>query len=211
MSIHILLRLLLMAVFALLGWKLGFVLSPLIPSTVPLATGHYCFAVALLGAVVGFTGAPRLLIKPGNTLHRELKQAPMPSVLVSVIGLVMGLLAAALLTVPLSMLPGKWGEFSPLGGAVVFGFLGIALMRMHERETLSFLGLLSDEKIDAVESAVLEEIQAAIDNAENQMKTMGDPMHMFEYAYAEMSPFLKEQQADFARQLAEMREEGNHG
>jgi uncharacterized protein YacL len=70
----------------------------------------------------------------------------MPSVLVSVIGLVMGLLAAALLTVPLSMLPGKWGEFSPLGGAVVFGFLGIALMRMHERETLSFLGLLSDEK-----------------------------------------------------------------
>jgi len=72
-------------------------------------------------------------------------------------------------------------------------------------------GLLSDEKIDAVESAVLEEIQAAIDNAENQMKTMGDPMHMFEYAYAEMSPFLKEQQADFARQLAEMREEGNHG
>jgi pyruvate dehydrogenase E1 component alpha subunit len=72
-------------------------------------------------------------------------------------------------------------------------------------------GLLSDEKIDAIESAVLEEIQAAVDNAENQMKTMGDPMHMFEYAYAEMSPPLKEQQADFARELAENRGEGNHG
>jgi pyruvate dehydrogenase E1 component alpha subunit len=72
-------------------------------------------------------------------------------------------------------------------------------------------GLLSDDKIDAIESAVLDEVQAAVDNAEKQMKTMGDPMHMFEYAYAEMSPFLKEQQEDFARELAETGEEGNHG
>jgi len=72
-------------------------------------------------------------------------------------------------------------------------------------------GLLSGEKIDAIESDVLDEVQAAIDNAEKQMKTMGDPMHMFEYAYAEMSPFLREQKEEFARELAETRAEGNHG
>jgi pyruvate dehydrogenase E1 component alpha subunit len=72
-------------------------------------------------------------------------------------------------------------------------------------------GLLSDAKIDAVESAILDEVQAAVENAEKQMQTMGDPMHMFEHAYAEMSPFLKEQKEDFARELEEMREEGNNG
>ncbi len=72
-------------------------------------------------------------------------------------------------------------------------------------------GLLSGDTIDAIESAVLDEVQAAIDNAEKQMETMGDPMHMFEYTYAEMSPFLKEQKEEFARELAEMRAEGNNG
>lgn len=72
-------------------------------------------------------------------------------------------------------------------------------------------GLLSAEAIDGVESAVLEEIQAAVDNAEKQMQTMGDPMHMFEYAYADMSPYLRDQKEEFARELAEMRGEGNNG
>ena len=72
-------------------------------------------------------------------------------------------------------------------------------------------GLLSAEAIGSVESAVLEEIQAAVDNAEKQMQAMGDPMHMFEYAYADMSPYLREQKEEFARELAETREEGNNG
>ncbi len=144
MSTNLFLRLTLMGVFALLGWKLGFVLSPRIPSTVPLTKEHYCFAVSFLGAVVGFTTAPRLVIRPGQALHKRLKQTPIPSLLVGVLGFVMGLLVAALLTIPLSLLPGKWGEFSPLAGAVVFGFLGVALLHMHEKEVLALLGLLSD-------------------------------------------------------------------
>ena len=72
-------------------------------------------------------------------------------------------------------------------------------------------GLLSEKKINDIESAVLEEIQAAVDKAEEQMKTMGDPMYMFEHAYAQLSPFLKQQKEELAREIAEMREEGNNG
>jgi TPP-dependent pyruvate/acetoin dehydrogenase alpha subunit len=72
-------------------------------------------------------------------------------------------------------------------------------------------GLLSEDKIDNINSAVLEEIQTAIDSAEEQMKKMGDPMHMFDFAYAEMSPFLQEQQKEFTREIAEMKEEGDNG
>jgi len=72
-------------------------------------------------------------------------------------------------------------------------------------------GVISEEKIAGLDSEVTEEIQSAIDRAEEQMKTLGDPIDMFEHAYAEMPPFLKEQKEAFARELAERREGGNHG
>jgi pyruvate dehydrogenase E1 component alpha subunit len=71
--------------------------------------------------------------------------------------------------------------------------------------------ILSKNKIAAIESEVLEEIQAAIDRAEEHMKKLGDPMEMFEHAFAGMPPHLKEQKESLARELAEMNGEGNHG
>lgn len=76
---------------------------------------------------------------------------------------------------------------------------------------LEVKGLLSEKKINDIESAVLEEIQAAVDRAEEEMKTMGDPMFIFEHAYAEMPPFLKQQREELAREIAEMKEEGSNG
>ncbi len=72
-------------------------------------------------------------------------------------------------------------------------------------------GVISEDKIAGLDAEVVEEIQSAIDRAEEQMKTLGDPIDMFEHAYAEMPPFLKEQKEAFARELAERRAGGNHG
>ena len=72
-------------------------------------------------------------------------------------------------------------------------------------------GLLTEDKIAGIESEVLEEIQTAVDAAEGQMKTLGDPIDMFNYAYAEMPPSLKEQKEAFAREVAEIMEEKNSG
>ena len=72
-------------------------------------------------------------------------------------------------------------------------------------------GLLSEEKLIEVESEIMEEIQTAVDGAEKQMEALGDPIDMFAHAYAEMPPYLKEQKADLARELAGGGEEGNHG
>jgi pyruvate dehydrogenase E1 component subunit alpha len=72
-------------------------------------------------------------------------------------------------------------------------------------------GLLSKKKAGEIESEVMDEIQAAIDRAEKQMAAMGDPMDMFDHAYAEMPPYLKEQKADLARELSEGDKERRHG
>ncbi|MGA8021273.1 MAG: pyruvate dehydrogenase (acetyl-transferring) E1 component subunit alpha [Desulfobacterales bacterium] len=66
--------------------------------------------------------------------------------------------------------------------------------------------LLSDEKIKATENDIKEKIQAAVDRAEQQMKEFGAPSDMFNHAYAEMPPHLKEQKEFLERELAENRE-----
>ena len=68
-------------------------------------------------------------------------------------------------------------------------------------------GLLSEEKIEEAENTVKEEIQAAVERAEEQMQSPGDPLYMFEHAYAQMPPHLAEQKQYLSRELAQ-REKG---
>ncbi len=67
-------------------------------------------------------------------------------------------------------------------------------------------GLVTEAGLKAEEEEVAAEIQAAVDRAEEQMKHLGDPLHMFEHAYAEMPPYLKEQRDELARGLAGVKE-----
>ena len=76
------------------------------------------------------------------------------------------------------------------------------------RKYLADKNLISEDEIEKIESEVLDEIQAAVDNAEAQMKKMGDPMHMFEYAYAELPAYLRGQKEEFAQELAATKEKG---
>ncbi|MFC1822390.1 pyruvate dehydrogenase (acetyl-transferring) E1 component subunit alpha [Thermodesulfobacteriota bacterium] len=72
-------------------------------------------------------------------------------------------------------------------------------------------GLLSSKEVETLEAEIQEEIQAAVDRAEEQMKNFTDPLLMFEHTYAEMPPYLKEQREEFSRSLAVALEEENHG
>jgi pyruvate dehydrogenase E1 component alpha subunit len=72
-------------------------------------------------------------------------------------------------------------------------------------------GLLSDQKVEELEAQVKEEIQKAVERAEELMKKYGDPLHMFEHAYAEMPPHLKAQREELKRELAETPKEEDHG
>lgn len=72
-------------------------------------------------------------------------------------------------------------------------------------------GTLSEEKRNALETEILEEIQTAVERAEKQIETMGDPIDMFDHAYAEMSPSLKEQREALRQTLSKTAEEGKNG
>jgi pyruvate dehydrogenase E1 component alpha subunit len=71
--------------------------------------------------------------------------------------------------------------------------------------------ILSDRIIEKTEAEVKEKIQSAVDRAEEQIKTIGDPLDMFNHAFAELPPPLIEQKEALARDLKEIQEEGSHG
>ena len=68
-------------------------------------------------------------------------------------------------------------------------------------------GLLDEEKIEEIESQIKEKIQAAVDEAEEAMKQMGDPLDMFDHMYAEMHPYLKSQKAELEAELSQGEED----
>jgi pyruvate dehydrogenase E1 component alpha subunit len=63
-------------------------------------------------------------------------------------------------------------------------------------------GVLSGHEQQELDAEVLEEIQRAVDNAERQMQSMGNPLDMFNHFYAELPPYLAEQREELARELA---------
>ena len=72
-------------------------------------------------------------------------------------------------------------------------------------------GLLAQDKIDSLEEEIKAEIQAAVERAEQKMSGLGDPLDMFEHAYAEVSPTLQEQREELVQELAAAGEVENHG
>lgn len=70
-------------------------------------------------------------------------------------------------------------------------------------------GLLSQETIDRIEEEVKNEIQAAVDRAEQQMAAPVDMLDMFDHMYAEMPPALQEQREELRQELAA--QEASHG
>jgi pyruvate dehydrogenase E1 component alpha subunit len=75
---------------------------------------------------------------------------------------------------------------------------------------LAARGLLTADAVKSEEEAIAAEIQAAVARAEEEMKALGDPLLMFEHAYAEMPAYLKEQREEFVRFLSAAQKEEKH-
>ena len=72
-------------------------------------------------------------------------------------------------------------------------------------------GLLAQDKIDSLEEEIKAEIQVAVERAEQKMSELGDPLDMFEHAYAEASTTLQEQREELVQELVAAGEVENHG
>ncbi|MHB0857477.1 MAG: PIN domain-containing protein [Anaerolineae bacterium] len=165
MSMYVVLRLFVMLIAAFLGWELGVVAATWLSSSHPvIAKGYYQLILTSTGAVLGFVGAPYLTVVPFRAMRAWLRQAPVRDLLMGAVGLVAGLIIAALLALPLSMLPGALGHILPLVCALLLGGVGTVTMVMRDREILSFLGLfVASDAVKRKRDVVLLDTSVIID------------------------------------------------
>ncbi len=134
MSVEFLLRLVGMAVFAFAGFKSGEALG------VGPDLFRYVIVLALAGAALGLLVTPWITIRPYLWARRTIRQIPAQQLIAVTIGLIVGLIIAALTAFPLSLLPDPWKGVLPFISLIVFGYLGAWVMVMREKDFYAILG-----------------------------------------------------------------------
>lgn len=132
MTAEIIFRVLGFIVFAIIGWMAGTAWAG--TTTLNAASIRYILPLTVGGAVIGAIIAPWLTTRPAAWIRRVVNELTATQLLAGSIGLVIGLVIAALAAFPLSYLPPPFSAILPTLVAIVFGYLGITVMLLRYRE-----------------------------------------------------------------------------
>lgn len=99
----------------------------------------YAVVLGLVGALVGLVLTPYVTTRPARSLISLLARLSPQTLTSGLLGLVVGLLVAALLAFPISMLPDPFGQFMPFISVLIFGYFGVMIFIMRQADLLSLL------------------------------------------------------------------------
>lgn len=145
MSIEFIFRILGMILLAVGGLYLGVRLADMAATPPEL----WAVVFALVGALAGLVGTPWITTRPARYLRGLIGQLPVQMLLAAMMGFVVGLIVAALVAFPISMLPKPFGQILPFVGAVIFAWLGISIFVMRHRDIFTIF----ESRLPARESA----------------------------------------------------------
>jgi uncharacterized protein YacL len=98
-------------------------------------------ALTLAGAALGLLLAPLVTIRPFNWVSNRINETESSQLFAGLVGLILGLAVAALLTPALSNLPYPFGEIMPFVVSIFFGYFGIAVLIRRHREIFNFVNM----------------------------------------------------------------------
>ena len=139
MSFEFILRIFAMFALGIAGGFWGFEISRFNPDQAVSTT----IVSGLVGALIGLILTPYFTTRPARTIRSILGRLAAESLFAGLTGLVVGLLIAALLAFPLSLLPEPLSQILPFVGVVVFSYLGISIFVMRQGDIMGLLGALS--------------------------------------------------------------------
>ena len=142
MSVDFIARLVGMIVFSIFGVYLGTQLGRLAqfnPEEAVLTVEQYAFTIGLVGALTGLILTPFITTRPIRTFRAVLARISPQALFSSLLGLIVGLIVAALLAFPLSLLPSPFGRVMPFIGVVLLGYLGISVFVMRQTDLFNML------------------------------------------------------------------------
>lgn len=132
MTAEIIFRILGLIVFGIIGWQLGTIWAG--TSQLSVTSLRYILPLTAVGAVLGALTAPWLTTRPAQWLRHTIGELTAAQLLAGGTGLILGLIVAALAALPLSYLPPPFQSILPTIVALVFGYVGITVMVMRQRE-----------------------------------------------------------------------------
>ncbi len=139
------LRVVVMLITAWLGWEAGRTITgvaSLDELRLTFATSARIIIPSILaGAVIGYVIAPWVTVRPARALRSSLRGVPTIQLLAGTGGLAVGLMIAALLAYPLSLLPNPFGTILPFVGVILFGYLAVTMMLLRQKEIFSFFNI----------------------------------------------------------------------
>ena len=146
MSVDFAFRLMGMVAFSFLGVYWGTRLGQLTG-----ATDLYAVVFGLVGALVGLVLTPFITTRPIMAVRSLLGRVSAQTLFAGLAGLTVGLIIAALVAFPLSLLPPPLSQILPFIGALLFSYLGITVFVTRQNDIFSFLrprlpGRFGDER-----------------------------------------------------------------
>jgi uncharacterized protein YacL len=132
MTADVIVRILGFIVFGIIGWLVGTILAG--TSDLNAASLRYILPLAAIGGVIGALIAPWLTTRPVVGLRKAIGELTAAQLLAASIGLVIGLVIAALAAIPLSYLPYPFRSILPTLVVIIFGYLGITIAVLRQRD-----------------------------------------------------------------------------
>ena len=142
MSGEFIFRILGMFIVGYLGWLFGGWASR-IPPFIPEQVLLYELVFGLIGALAGLVLTPYVTTRPARFIRNRLGRLSAETLFAGLIGLIMGLLTAALLAFPFSLLPAPLGQILPFIGVVAFSYFGVSLFVMRQGDLMGLMSALS--------------------------------------------------------------------
>jgi len=139
MSFEFILRIIGMIVLAVGGGYWGFEFSKFTPDDALRTT----LVFGLVGALAGLILTPYFTTRPARAMRSLLGQLAAESLFAGLAGLVVGLLIAALLAFPLSLLPQPFGQILPFVGVLIFSYFGVSLFVMRQGDIMGLVSAIS--------------------------------------------------------------------
>jgi len=136
---ELLLRTIVAAILGIGGWRLAVLIAGRSTAASELT---WIITLAIGAYACGFLLAPYIAIRPWNWVRQRTWRMrtllPMHNLVAAAIGLAFALVITALITLPLSMLPGRWGQITPLIAAIFLICLFIPIMLLQGPAVLQF-------------------------------------------------------------------------
>lgn len=142
MSADFIARLIGMVVFTIIGVYWGSYLggfAKTAPNSPDFSIEQYALTFGLVGMLTGLILTPFLTTRPVRALRAGLGRVSAQTLSAGLIGLIAGLVIAALAAFPLSLLPPPLGQVLPFIGVLLFGYLGVAVFVMRQTDIFNVI------------------------------------------------------------------------